>query len=45
MTGNTFEEKMSSYMDAGFPILYINTFEETKALKSILNAASGRDVL
>lgn len=32
-------------MDAGFPILYINTFEETKALKSILNAASGRDVL
>ena len=45
MTGNTFEEKMSSYMDAGFPILYINTFEETKALKSILNAAGGRDVL
>lgn len=45
MTGNTFEEKMSSYMDAGFPILYINTFEETKVLKSILNAAGGRDVL
>lgn len=45
MNGSTFEEKMSSYMDAGFPILYINTFEETKALKSILNAAGGRDVL
>lgn len=45
MKNVTFEEKMSSYMDAGFPILYINTFEETKAVKSILDVAGGRDVL
>ena len=45
MTNVNFEAKMSSYMDAGFPILYINTFEGTKALKSVLNVAGGRDVL
>lgn len=34
-----FEEKILHYMDAGFPILYIHTFEEGKARKAVVNAA------
>lgn len=35
-----FEKRIVSYMDAAFPILYINTFEEAKAKDSIVHVAS-----
>lgn len=34
-----FEERIQHYMDAGFPILYLNTFEECKALEAVKRAA------
>ena len=36
-------ERMTLYMDAGFPILYIATFEEDKADRAIAEAAGNRD--
>ena len=38
-------EKISQYMDAGYPILYMNTFEELKGIKSIIAASGARQVL
>lgn len=38
-------EKISQYMDAGYPILYMNTFEELKGVKSIIAASGARQVL
>lgn len=38
-------EKLSRYMDAGFPILYINTFEELRETEEIIEAAGDRNVL
>lgn len=38
-------EKISQYMDAGYPILYMNTFEELKGVKSIISASGARQVL
>lgn len=35
----SFEKRILHYMEAGFPILYLNTFEEGKAKEVILNAA------
>ena len=35
----TFEDRISRYVDAGFPILYLNTFEDGKAQNAIINAA------
>ena len=35
----TFEERISRYVDAGFPILYLNTFEDGKAQSAIESAA------
>ena len=35
----TFKEQLSSYVDAGFPILYLNTFEDGKAQEAISGAA------
>lgn len=35
----TFEERISQYVDAGFPILYLNTFEDSKAQNAIVSAA------
>lgn len=34
-----FEERILHYMDAGFPILYLHTFEEGKAKEAIVTAA------
>lgn len=45
MEKEALELKLSRYMDAGFPILYINTFEENKADLCIEEAATGRDIL
>lgn len=38
-------EKISQYMDAGYPILDMNTFEELKGIKSIIAASGARQVL
>ena len=38
---DTFKEKFIRYMDAGFPILYLNTFEEDAAEK-LIHASIGR---
>lgn len=37
----TFEKRIADYMDAGFPILYLHTFEEEKAQEAIQNASRG----
>ncbi len=39
------EEKLKQYIDAGFPILYIHTFEEEKADRLILAAARRKTVV
>lgn len=39
------EERLNLYMDAGFPILYIDTFEEGKADFAIGEAAGNREVM
>lgn len=39
------EKKLTSYIDAGFPILYINSYEESKIDTVIRNSASGRKIL
>ena len=36
-----FEQKISSYMDAAFPVIYIHTFEEEKAKVAIQHASEG----
>ena len=41
----TTQEKISRYMDAGFPILYVNTFEEIRETEEIIEAAGNRGVL
>lgn len=37
--GASLEESITRYMEAGFPILYVNTYEEEKADRAILAAA------
>lgn len=39
------EKNLTKYIDAGFPILYIRTYEEEKADRYILAAAGRREVL
>jgi len=41
----TVKENLARYIDAGFPILYINTFEDSKADKYIATVADRRKVL
>lgn len=41
----TLGEKISRYMDAGFPAIYLHTFEEDKADDMIYSIAGGRKVL
>lgn len=38
-------DKLIRYIDAGFPILYINSFEESQIDKCILDSAAGRKLL
>ncbi len=40
----TFKENLSRYLDAGFPILYINTFEEANAEEIIKQVADRRTI-
>ncbi len=39
-TKQSFEKQLTQYIAAGFPIIYINTFEEEKADRIILEAAN-----
>ena len=39
------ERNLAKYIDAGFPVLYIRTYEEEKADRHILAAAGRREVL
>lgn len=44
MQNNTLKMKLRRYMDARFPILYVNTFEEDKVESIILELAQGKEV-
>ncbi len=44
MQEKTLKSKLSLYMDAGFPIIYLNTFEEDKADALINSIKGGREV-
>ena len=41
---NKIREKLVRYMDAGFPILYLNTFEEDKVDEIITSIRLGKDI-
>lgn len=45
MAKMTLRERMNLYMDAGFPILYLETFEEEKAIQIIKEAATRRQIV
>lgn len=34
-----FEQRISNYMDAAFPVIYVHTFEEEKAKEAIQHAS------
>lgn len=38
-------ERMTLYFDAGFPIIYIETFEEDKAERAVVTASCNREIL
>lgn len=44
MEDRTFKAKLVRYIDAGFPIIYINTFEEDKVDSLISEISSGKEV-
>ncbi len=44
MKNNTLQSKLARYIDAGFPILYLNTFEEDKVDSIISAVSAGREV-
>lgn len=44
MENKTFKEKLMCYMDAGFPIIFINTFEEDKVDSILEVVGSGREI-
>ena len=45
MKENKTQDKIPFYFNAGFPILYINTFEELRETEEIMKAAGNRRVL
>ena len=44
MENKTLSSKLARYIDAGFPIIYINTFEEDKVDNIISEISSGKEV-
>ena len=42
---STMKEKFVRYVDAGFPIIYLNTFEENKADEMIRSVSRGKGVI
>lgn len=45
MMNHNLKDKLIRYIDAGFPIIYINSFEEDKIDEIIQSAACGREIL
>ena len=45
MENKSFKPKLARYMDAGFPIIYINTFEEDKVDSIIKEVGKGKDIV
>lgn len=45
MSNTSIKENIGRYIDAGFPIIYINSFEESKADDLIKDAACGRKIV
>ena len=44
MQDNSLKAKLIRYMDAGFPIIYINTFEDDKVDEIVSSIRSGKDI-
>lgn len=44
MENMKFEEKLARYLDAGFPIIYINTYEEVKAENIIKKIVKDKEI-
>ena len=44
MECKTFKSKLARYIDAGFPIIYINTFEEYKVETLISGVSAGKEI-
>ena len=44
MEDKTLKSKLLQYIDAGFPIIYINTFEEDKVDDIIREISAGKEV-
>ena len=44
MEGRSFKAKLARYIDAGFPIIYINTFEEEKVDSIIQEISLGKEI-
>lgn len=42
---NTSKDKLSRYMDAGFPILMYNTYDEPNAVNTLTNLDDSRTVI
>ena len=45
MTNQNIADKLIRYIDAGFPILYVNSFEENKVDEIVKKVACGREIL
>lgn len=43
--GKKFEEKIREYLDSGFPILYIKSFEETKVDEIIQSVSGNKEIV
>lgn len=41
----TLKDRLIRYMDAGFPIIYLNTFEEDKAMQLIRSVVCGKGIM
>ena len=44
MDNNSIKAKLMRYIDAGFPIIYINTYEEDKVDELIRSVSNGREI-
>lgn len=44
MNNNKLKFNLARYIDAGFPIIYINTYEEEKVDELVASSGSGREV-
>lgn len=42
---HTFKDKLRRYIDAGFPVIHIDTFEEEKAISMLKSAIDGKKII